>query len=627
MTFQLNPRAEPLPGYRLTGLIGRGGCGEVWRADGPGGVPVALKFVPLGGTAAQVEERALAFFTTVRHPNLVALLGSWHVPGFLMIAMDLADGTLLDRYSSARAGGRPGIPFSELVEYVEQAARGIDYLNAARHYPPSADGRAVAFQHRDIKPQNLLLVGGDVKVGDWGLLRMLEGVITSHTGYMTEAYAAPEFFHGKTSSASDQYSLAVTYCYLRTGELPYTGNARDAHLNRPPELGHLPDRRERQAVERALAKNPQERWPSCRHFAKALRECGRTDPTVVPNPLAPPAAGFGGRAAGTGLSAPPFYFGSLVPPQHFIDREQELARARDWIEAGQSFLLVGRHRAGKTSFCKKLIHELGSSPENHVLAAYVNLQACVELTNETFLEHTLLALLGEIARLVFRCKYHDLQQPDPAAGNPLLRGDRVFEEFVRTAGMVLGRTQVRGEVAPAPLRYPEFVQFTQDLLHVVRLRGWANFALFYDEANRLPHELSVSLLVSNEEALNSSGVISVYVASPEMLEAFAPLYETFGRELRLGPFASIDDLRRLLASYCLNDEQRVEDVPVTAEALQLLWQMTCGQPYPIQLLAGRSFELACSAKAAEVGAEHVARAHQALRAEKPHLFESDPAAR
>jgi hypothetical protein len=261
-----------------------------------------------------------------------------------------------------------------------------------------------------------------------------------------------------------------------------------------------------------------------------------------------------------------------------------------------------------------------ASPNNQVLPAYINLQACVELTSETFLEHTLLALVGEIARQVFRCKYTDLQRSDPASGNPLLSGDSLFEEFVEVARLIHGRTHSRGGAVPAPLGFPEFLEFARDLLPVVRLRGWGNVALFYDDANRLPRDLSVGLLVSNEEALNSAGVISVYVASPEMVEAFGPLRERFGRELPLGPFPSIRDLRRLLALYCFNDLQRVEDVPVAVPALEMLWNLTGGQPYAIQLLAGGSFDVACAEQAAEVGAGHVARAYEALRGERPQLF-------
>jgi serine/threonine protein kinase len=161
---------------------------------------------------------------------------------------------LLDRCHEAQAGGLPGIPRDELLVYLRDAAEGIDFLQKR------------TIQHRDIKPQNLLLVGGRVKVGDFGLARLLANSVTGHTGSLTLAYAAPEFFEGKTTRQSDQYSLAVAYCRLRGGKLPFEGTPAAmvaAHLHRPPDLTMLPSE-ERPAVAKALSKKPGDRWPTCR---------------------------------------------------------------------------------------------------------------------------------------------------------------------------------------------------------------------------------------------------------------------------------------------------------------------------------------------------------------------------
>jgi TPR repeat protein len=292
--LRLEPGAEPVPGYRLARELDRGGFGEVWQAVGPQGQAVALKFLRLGSDPNPPEDRLLRLLQATDHPHLLRLYGSWRLPGVLVIAMELADGTLLDRYREARTQGLPGMPATELMRHMQEAASAIDYLNQAQHVLPAeepvrgpapADDREEApplpgefwmslgrIQHRDIKPQNLLLVGGRVKVADFGLAKFSDHTATTHSTSMTPAYAAPEFFRGETSSRSDQYSLAVTYCQLRCGRLPFSGTPAEVmagHLTQAPDLTLLPEG-ERPAVRRALAKDPEERWPTCREFVEAL---------------------------------------------------------------------------------------------------------------------------------------------------------------------------------------------------------------------------------------------------------------------------------------------------------------------------------------------------------------------
>jgi serine/threonine protein kinase len=188
----------------------------------------------------------------------------------LIIASELADRTLRHRLNEVIEQGEPGIPRGELIGYLAESAEAIDYLNR----PPEPAQHRV--QHRDIKPENIFLTGGHVKVGDLGLARSVAHGVTGHTGSMTVAYAAPEFIEGKTSDRSDQYSLAVTYCYLRSGRLPFDGNHAQiiaGHLQKRPDLSTLPVG-ERPVVERALSKAPKDRWPSSTAFVKALRSAG-----------------------------------------------------------------------------------------------------------------------------------------------------------------------------------------------------------------------------------------------------------------------------------------------------------------------------------------------------------------
>jgi serine/threonine protein kinase len=280
---EIRPGTEAIPGHVLECRLGKGGFGEVWKARAPGGFHVALKFVRLERRVRAAELRALETIKAIRHPHLLSVFGAYQQNGRLIIAMELAERTLEQRFREARTQGLPGIPRDELLEYLAEAAKGLDYLNEPRH--PSGDGAPRGIQHRDIKPQNLLLSGGSIKVGDFGLARCLEHSLVSHTGSLTAAYAAPEFFKGQTTSHSDQYSLAATYCHLRGGRLPFTGNAAElmaGHLNREPDLSMLPPE-EWPAVARALAKEAKGRWPSCGEFVKVLRQAGsRQEPTRPP---------------------------------------------------------------------------------------------------------------------------------------------------------------------------------------------------------------------------------------------------------------------------------------------------------------------------------------------------------
>jgi serine/threonine protein kinase len=270
MAVRIENQAEPLPGYKLIERIGGGGFGEVWKCEAPGGLHKAIKFVfgdlsAAGddGHRAEQELKALSRVKTVRHPYILSLERYDILDGQLLIVMELADRSLWDRFKECRARGLPGIPREEMLGYMEETAEALDLMNSEYQ-----------LQHLDIKPQNLFLVHSHVKVADFGLVKDLEGMQASVTGGVTPVYAAPETFDGWVSRFCDQYSLAIVYQELLTGQRPFNGNnIRQLilqHLQTPPNVSPLPPT-DRPAIARALAKTPGDRFPTCRDLVEALK--------------------------------------------------------------------------------------------------------------------------------------------------------------------------------------------------------------------------------------------------------------------------------------------------------------------------------------------------------------------
>src|SRR5688572_14409558 len=193
---------DPLRGYKLNKRIGRGGFGEVWEVEAPGGLLKAAKFVygdlnsleAEDGRPAEQEQKALNRVKSIRHPYILSLERFDIVDGQLIIVMELADRNLWDRFRQCRAEGHPGIPRDELLRYMEESAEALDLMNDQ-----------FQIQHLDVKPQNIFLVHNHIKVADFGLAKMFEGARGTVTGGVTPVYAAPETFEGYISRFTDQY--------------------------------------------------------------------------------------------------------------------------------------------------------------------------------------------------------------------------------------------------------------------------------------------------------------------------------------------------------------------------------------------------------------------------------------
>jgi serine/threonine protein kinase len=262
----------PYPGYCLRRALGQGGFAEVWEAKISEGQRVALKFLTLSGEAARRELRSIQAVRQLRHPHLIRIDRVGCQPGYMVVVMERADASLLDLLDAYKTElGTPVAP-EHVCQMLEQVAGVLDFLNAQSH---KINGQRVAVQHRDVKPGNLLLFGETLKLSDFGTAALLTSPLTPCPPGGTVAYSAPEIFRGQVSQHTDQYALAVTYCQLRGGRVPFTNSpvCYDRSYVRPtPDLSMVPAR-ERPVVARALAPLPGDRWRSCGELVARLLAC------------------------------------------------------------------------------------------------------------------------------------------------------------------------------------------------------------------------------------------------------------------------------------------------------------------------------------------------------------------
>jgi serine/threonine-protein kinase len=272
--IRLEVGSEPFPGLKLLQLRGRGGFAEVWEALDKQGRQIAVKFMETRNSASSVKEmRIIQAIQKLSHRYLLRINHVWSIPQYIVVAMELADGSMLDLMDAYQTEYRSPPPPELILRYMRQAAEGLDFLNARQH---QFDGRPVSFIHCDVKPSNLLLVGDTLKLADFGLATTMDGRQASYDRAGTPDFAAPEVHGGGLADSSDQYSFAVTYYYLRTGRLPFPTPAgkfqREFSISRPAAdlSGVRPG--ERWVLGRALEMDPTARWPSCTAMMTALTD-------------------------------------------------------------------------------------------------------------------------------------------------------------------------------------------------------------------------------------------------------------------------------------------------------------------------------------------------------------------
>ena len=253
--------------YRLVALLGRGGMGEVYRADDLTlDQPVALKFLPegVGATDSRLGQfhNELRVARQVSHKNVCRLYDLGDAEGRRFLTMEYVDGE--DLSSSLRRFGR--MPPDKAVQIARQLCAGI----AAAHEK--------GVLHRDLKPANVMLDGnGDVRIADFGIATLGDAEGESVAG--TPQYMAPELLVGKPASTkSDIFALGLILFEVFTGKRAYEAKTlrelKELHntstLTNPSSIVNDLDPAIERVILRCLEKDPEKRPASALTVAAAL---------------------------------------------------------------------------------------------------------------------------------------------------------------------------------------------------------------------------------------------------------------------------------------------------------------------------------------------------------------------
>lgn len=260
--------------YVIQGELGRGAMGVVYRAQDPAiGRTVAVKTIRIGQfnderEIQHVQDRMMREAQAagiLSHNNIVTIYDIQHENGTAFIFMEYVDGDTLEKMLLADTP----IDKQLILSILKQAAEALDY----------AHQRGIV--HRDVKPANIMVRKDSVaKIADFGIARMQSHSLTQ-TGQIlgTPNYMSPEQISGRpVDGRADQYSLAVMLYEVLTGEKPFVADSLPTLLFRV--VSELPQPAPRlnptlspdidAVLQRALAKSPEERFPTCSDFVRAL---------------------------------------------------------------------------------------------------------------------------------------------------------------------------------------------------------------------------------------------------------------------------------------------------------------------------------------------------------------------
>src|SRR6185312_13881379 len=256
--------------YRIVGLLGRGGMGEVYRADDIKlGQPVALKFLPdhllSDGAALARFHREVRVARQVSHKNVCRVHDIGEVDGRHFLSMEFIKGEELSSFM--RRIGR--LPHDKALQLARQICAG---LSAAHD---------VGVLHRDLKPANVMIDGdGNARITDFGLAGLAEEFHEDELAAGTPAYMAPEQLEGKEQTVrTDIYSLGLVLYELFTGQKAFDAatvgeliklRRSDSTPTLPSQIVKDLDPLVEKVIERCIQKDPSERPSSALQVAAAL---------------------------------------------------------------------------------------------------------------------------------------------------------------------------------------------------------------------------------------------------------------------------------------------------------------------------------------------------------------------